>query len=180
MRSALSRLTLITFVLVASAGPVLAQGSARSTLSGTVVDTGGGVLPGATVVVKNMATGVETNAVTSSAGAFDVPALDAGKYLITVSLAGFKTLVLTDVELLAATTRWVKGTIEVGAVTEAIEVSGGAQLVQTQSTAISSTIRTDQMATLPLIARNALNFVVFLPGVDTSSSNHSQRESTIM
>jgi len=68
----------------------------------------------------------------------------------------------------------------VGAITEAVEVRGGAQLVQTQTTAISSTIRADQMATLPLVARNALNFVVFLPGVDTSSNNHSQRSSTIM
>ena len=87
---------------------------------------------------------------------------------------------LTDVELLAATTRSVKVTLEVGALTEVVEVRGGAQLVQTQSTAISSTIRADQMATLPLVARNALNFVVFLPGVDTSSANHSQRSSTIM
>ena len=70
-------------------------------------------------------------------------------------------------------------TLEVGALTEAVEVRGGAQLVQTQSTAISSTIRVDQMSTLPLIARNALNFVVFLPGVDTSAANHSQRSSTI-
>jgi hypothetical protein len=118
--------------------------------------------------------------VTNATGAFDVPALDAGTYTITVSLSGFKTSVLTDVELLAATTRSVKVTLDVGALAEAVEVRGGAQLVQTQSTAISSTIRTDQMTTLPLVARNALNFVVFMPGVDTSAANHSQRSSTIM
>ena len=56
---------------------------------------------------------------------------------------------------------------------------GGSQLVQTQSTAISSTIRGDQISSLPLITRNALNFVVFLPGVDTSATNHSQRSSTV-
>ena len=155
-------------------------GSAKSTLSGTVVDTGGGVLPGATVVVRNEATSVETASVTNETGAFDVPALDAGKYTVTVSLNGFKTSVLTELELLAATTRSVKVTLDVGALAEAVEVRGGAQLVQTQATAISSTIRTDQMATLPLVARNALNFVVFMPGVDTSASNHSQRSSTIM
>ena len=71
-------------------------------------------------------------------------------------------------------------TLGVGAVSETVEVRGGAQLVTTQSTAISSTIRADQMATLPLVARNALNFVVFLPGVDTSANNHSQRQSTFM
>jgi hypothetical protein len=144
------------------------------------VDTGGGVLPGATVIVRNAATSVETTTVTNETGAFDVPALDAGTYTITVSLNGFKTSVLTDVELLAATTRSVKVALDVGTLTEAVEVRGGAQLVQTQSTAMSSTIRADQMVTLPLVARNALNFVVFLPGVDTSSNNHSQRSSTIM
>ena len=103
-----------------------------------------------------------------------------GSTSVTVSLNGFRTSVVTDVELLAATTRSVKVTLDVGALTETVEVRGGAQLVQTQSTAISSTIRADQMATLPLVARNALNFVVFLPGVDTSASNHSQRSSTFM
>jgi hypothetical protein len=174
--------TLVALTLV---GPLeslaIAQGgSAKSTLSGTVADTAGGVLPGATVVVRNAATSVETTTVTNTTGVFDVPALDAGTYTITVSLSGFKSAVLTDLELLAATTRSVKVTLDVGTLTEAVEVRGGAQLIQTQTTAVSSTIRADQMASLPLVARNALNFVVFLPGVDTSSNNHSQRSSTIM
>jgi hypothetical protein len=181
MRRALLGLTV--GVLVGMAVPALAEaqgGSAKSTLSGTVVDEGGGVLPGATVVVKNAATSVETVVVTNSTGAFDVPVLDAGTYVLTVSLDGFRTSVVTDVELLAATARAVKVTLAVGALSETVEVRGGAQLVTTQSTAISSTVRADQMATLPLIARNAINFVVFLPGVDTSSNNHSQRSSTFM
>ena len=182
MRSIRRSLMLVAVVLL---GPLCALsfaqgGSARSAISGSVLDSGGGVLPGATVTVTNIATSVETVAVTNTAGSFDVPALDAGKYNITVALSGFRTSVVTDVELLAATTRSVKVTLDVGAVAEVVEVRGGAQLVQTQSTAISSTIRTDQMATLPLVSRNALNFVVFMPGVDTSASNHSQRSSTIM
>jgi hypothetical protein len=182
MRGALLRVILVVLAVMGPlSAPASAQGgSPKSTLTGTVVDTGGGVLPGATVVVTNTATNVETSAVTNTAGAFDVPALDAGKYSVTVSLNGFRTSVTTDLELLAATTRSVKVTLEVGAISEAVEVRGGAQLVQTQSTAVSATIRTDQMATLPLVARNALNFVVFLPGVDTSTANHSQRSSTVM
>ena len=74
-------------------------------------------MPGATVAVKNLRTTVTLTAVTNSAGAFDVPALDAGVYSITVSLNGFKTAVMTDVELLSGTTRSVKVTLEVGALT---------------------------------------------------------------
>ena len=181
MRRALLGLTLGVFAVIGM--PCLAEGqggSAKSTLTGTVIDEGGAVLPGASVIVKNASTGVETTVVTNSTGAFDVPVLDAGKYVLTVSLEGFRTSIVTDVELLAATTRSVRVTLDVGALNETVEVRGGAQLVATQSTAISSTIRADQMATLPLIARNAINFVVFLPGVDTSANNHSQRQSTFM
>jgi Carboxypeptidase regulatory-like domain len=79
MRSALLRSALFMFVL---AGPLVSLaaaqgGSAKSTLSGTVVDIGGGVLPGATVVIRNAATSVETATMTNETGAFDVPALDA-------------------------------------------------------------------------------------------------------
>ncbi|HEX7778888.1 MAG TPA: TonB-dependent receptor plug domain-containing protein, partial [Vicinamibacterales bacterium] len=95
------------------------------------------------------------------------------------SLSGFKTSVLTDIELISGTPRALKVVLEVGAVEQSIEVVGGSQLIQAQTTTVSSTIRADQIQTLPLVTRNALNFVVFLPGVDTSASNHSQRESTI-
>ena len=155
------------------------SGTTRTGLSGTVVDSAGGVLPGATVEVKNNRTGVTTTTMTNQTGTFDVPALDAGIYTLTVSLSGFKSIVLTDVELLSGTPRSMKVTLEVGALTESVEVRGGSQLIQTQSTMVSSTIRVDQISNLPFITRNALNVVVFLPGVDTAADNHSQRSSTI-
>src|SRR5689334_24704725 len=74
-------------------------GSARTSISGTVVDKTGGVIPGATVDVKNNATGVSTTTVSSSAGVFNVPALDPGTYTVSVSLQGFKTAVIKDVVL---------------------------------------------------------------------------------
>ena len=180
MRCALRAVLALTLALCAVAVEARAQsGTTTSTLTGIVTDTGGGLVPGATVAVKNLRTTVTLTAVTNSAGAFDVPALNAGVYSITVSLSGFKTAVMTDVELLSGTTRSVKVVLEVGALTESVDVRGGSQLVQTQATMVSSTIRVDQISTLPLITRNALNFVVFLPGVDTSTANHSQRESTV-
>ena len=181
MRRSFLGLTMgIMAVLGLAAQPAWAQsGTTKSAITGTVVDSAGGVVPGATVVVKNANTGVETRAVTNAAGVFDVPALDTGKYAVTVTLQGFRTVVLSDVELLASSTRSLKVTLEVGSLTETVEVVGGSHLIQTQSTTIASTIRVDQISNLPLITRNALNFVVFLPGVDTAANNHSQRQSTI-
>ena len=180
MLRVLLRLTFVTLALVGLMSQIaFAQGSTKTTLSGVVSDSTGGVVPGATVEIKNNRTGVVTNALTNSTGAFDVPAMDAGIYTVTVTLSGFKTIVLKDVELLSGTPRAIKVALEVGQLSEQVEVVGGRSLIQTQATAITSTLRMDQISTLPMISRNGLNTVVILPGVDTSASNHSQRSSTI-
>ena len=166
-------------IVVLCTSIAFAQGSTKTALSGLIVDTTGGGVPGATVEVKNNRTGVVTTAVTNSTGAFDIPAIDPGTYTVSAILSGFKTAVLTDVELLSGTPRAVKVTLEVGTLEQKIEIVGGSQLIQTQSTAITSTLRVDQISTLPLISRNGLNVVVLLPGVDTSTANHSQRSSTV-
>ncbi|HXT71260.1 MAG TPA: carboxypeptidase regulatory-like domain-containing protein [Vicinamibacterales bacterium] len=178
-RPVLQWLLVCLAIVSCSASIAFAQGSTKTTLSGVVTDTSGGVIPGATVTIKNTGTGVVTTVVTSSAGAFDAPALNPGIYSVTVVLNGFKTAVLTEVELLSGVARAVKVTLEVGALSQSVEVVGGRQLIQTQSTAITSTLRVDQISNLPMISRNTLNTVVFMPGVDTGASNHSQRSSTI-
>jgi hypothetical protein len=168
-------------ITMSTTAPAWAQGgSTRTALSGTVLDTAGGVVPGATVDVKHARTGVVTSVVTNDSGVFDVPALDAGVYVVTVSLSGFRSVVKTDVELLSGVPRALRVELEVGGVQEAVEVRGGSQLVQTQTTTVSATIRADQIEALPLVTRNTLNFAVFLPGVDTSANNHNQRQSTIV
>ena len=182
MRRTLHTVALATIAILAGMAPAaFAQGgTTKTTLSGVVLDAGGAVVPGAAVDVKHDGTGVVTSVVTNSAGAFVAPTLDAGVYSVSVSLTGFKTVVLRDVELISGVPRAVRVVLEVGTVNEAIEVRGGSQLVQTQATTVSTTIRTDQIQRLPLVTRNSLNFVVFMPGVDTSASNHSQRSSTIV
>ena len=75
---------LTALLLALSASPALAQGSATSSITGVVVDLSGGVIPGASVVVKSESTGAEFTAVTNSNGAFTVPALAVGTYSVTV------------------------------------------------------------------------------------------------
>jgi hypothetical protein len=169
---------MLALAVVAVAGrPAYAQGGATSTLSGVVVDADGGVVPGATVSVKNNATAVTLNTVTNTSGSFSVPALDAGTYTVTISLQGFKTTVLKDVALQAATPASVKVKLEIGGLSETIEVKAGTDLIQTQSAQVSTTLNVDQLAKLPAPSRNALNFVTMLPGVDTPGAN---RNSTVM
>ena len=159
---------LIVFVCLVCAGaPALAQ-SAKSSLSGTVVDTDNGVIPSASVVVKSNATGVTNTTVTNTRGVFSIPSLDAGTYTVTATLSGFKPVIMKDVVLAVSSPADIKITLTVGSITEAVEVVSRTGLVQTQSTSVSATISATQIENLPLTSRNVLfGFVTMLPGVDT-------------
>jgi hypothetical protein len=156
---------------------VYAQGGGSTTsLSGTVSDTTGAVVPGATVAVKNNATSTQFEAVTNESGFFTVPAIDPGGYTVTVTLAGFKTAVLNDVRIAASTPATVKIALAMGGLEETVMVQGGTEIVQTQSAAVTSTIDANQILKLPTGSRSALEFVTHLPGVSTPGGS---RQNTI-
>src|SRR2546421_9108512 len=103
MRNWLLGAAVVTCVVLISARDSFGQGGTTSVLAGVVVDTSGGVIPGADVVAKHNATGVSTSAVTNASGVFSFPALNTGVYTVTVSLQGFKTYVSNDVVLTSGT-----------------------------------------------------------------------------
>jgi len=153
-----------------------AQGGVTSTLTGTVTDTSGAVIPGASVTVKRAETGLTTEAVTNADGQFTVPALNAGTYSVTVSLAGFKTVTLNNVVLNAGVPAGLKVTMEIGGIAEQVVVQAASEVVNTQSSTVSTTINAKQISSLPLTSRSALDFVVNLPGVNTPGT---ARNSTV-
>jgi hypothetical protein len=165
-------LALFLFLMLPTAA--LAQGgSTASSLSGVAVDSSGGVLPGADVVATNDATGIKFTAVTGANGAFTIPAMPGGTYTVNVSLQGFKTVVLKNVTINAAVPGTVRAVLEVGALEESVIVAGGTEVVQTQSSTISTTVTADQVNSLPLVSRDAMNFITTLPGVDTATTNRN-------
>ena len=89
--SLLLRLLSVAFLAAAFAGSAVAQTS-NATLTGTIVDTGGGVLPGVTVKLKSPDTGLTRDAVTNLAGVYVFNFLPAGDYELSAELSGFKTL----------------------------------------------------------------------------------------
>ena len=158
--------------------PAWAQGGATtSSIAGTVVDASGGVIPGADVTVKQTSTGTTYTTVTGSRGEFNVPALQIGAYSVTVALMGFKTAVVNDVPLTSGAPASVRVVLEVGALEETILVQGGSEIVQTTSAAVAATLNVKAVTNLPLNSRSALDFVAFLPGVDTAST---VRDSTVL
>jgi Carboxypeptidase regulatory-like domain/TonB dependent receptor-like, beta-barrel len=165
-------LTIVSAVLLLSLVSTwaAAQGTATSSITGVVVDSGGGFVPGATVTVKSDSTGAESTAVTASNGTFTVPSLNVGIYTVTVSLQGFKTAILKDVTVTAGIGSTVRAVLEIGGVTETVVVEGATEVIQTQSAASSTTINTRSITSLPVGSRSALDFTQFLPGVQTSST----------
>src|SRR5262245_46298307 len=149
-------------VLLLTAAPAIAQVD-RATLSGVVSDTNGGVLPGVTVAVTNLATNVVSRQTTTETGAYQVVNLIPGRYQIEVELSGFKksSQVITlevgqrarlDVEL------------AVGSFAETVTVVESAQLINTNDATLGSVIPQVQVANLPLAIRNWDDLLALIPG----------------
>jgi hypothetical protein len=164
----LHRIALISAVIFVAAVPAYAQGvGATTSLSGLVMDTSGGVIPGADVVVKNNATSAEYRASRIAVDGSPCRPLDPGTYTVTVALMGFKTFVAPDVQVIAATPANVRAVLEVGMLEEIVVVEGAAEIVQTQTASVATTISVQQIQALPLVTRTALDYVVALPGAIT-------------
>jgi hypothetical protein len=172
--------TLVTTMLLVTAVSLCCygQGGASSTLAGTVVDQSGAVVPGANVAVKNDATGAEFKTITTDNGTFSIPSLSAGTYTATVSMPGFKQALVKDIRLVAGTSSSIRVTLEVGGTSETVTVQANAEVLQASTANITTTMGTRQITQLPLATRNAMDFLVLLPGVNTTSSG--ARSSTVM
>jgi hypothetical protein len=157
--------------------PAYAQGSIFSTLSGTVVDAEGLPIPGANVKIKNNATGLEIDLVSNGEGGFTAPNIASGNYSVIVELAGFRTTTLSSVSVAAGIPASVKVAMQVGTIAENVTVVGeSATVVQSQSPAISTNLTGEQITSLPLTSRNALDSLTSLPGFNTSGT---ARNSTV-
>jgi hypothetical protein len=144
-----------------------------TSIVGVVVDSAGAVVPGASVVAKNPKTGTSFETVSSGAGTFTIPSVPTGTYTVTISLSGFKTSVLTDVVANVGNPASVRASLTVGGQQETITVEAKSELIQTQASAVSTTIDARQITSLPLTTRAVLDFVTLLPGVSTPGGNRN-------
>jgi hypothetical protein len=136
-----------------------------SSIEGTVTDSSGAIVPGASVTIINDATGATQTVTTTSAGYYRFPALPGSTYTIRVSLSGFKTAVQERILLKADEIKTVNVGLESGEVKEEVTVTGQAPLVETAQGRVSGLIETRQIESLPLMGRNFYSLVVLTPGV---------------
>ncbi len=148
------------------AAPATAQDlMTKGTIVGTVVDSSGAIVPGATVTI----TGPSANRVviTNSKGDYDVSNLIPGKYTVKASLTGFKSASVSDVTVYVGKTSTVKLTLTTGDISETIEVVGGAVEIDTAATAIGSNMNSQVFENLP-VQRRVDNLFYLAPGVTES------------
>src|SRR6476620_622966 len=135
-------------------------------ISGTVQDPNGAVVPNARVVVKDQQTGVTRESTTTEGGTFLFPDLAGGTYTVTVSVAGFKTQLQPNISVSTSKTTDVRFTLEVGQPAETVTVSSDmAHLLDTSSQLIVNTMSTETVTQLPLGNRsNTLAFARLAQG----------------
>jgi hypothetical protein len=160
----LRQILLALVLLPLLTGPAFGQ-AVTGTILGTVTDSSGGVIPGATVTVTHNATGRSRTAVTDSAGEFTVPSVPTGIYTVVAELAGFKTVTLSNIEVGVDQHIRVSVRLEVGAVNESITITGSSPLVQTSTSELGTTVSEEQIKTLPLNGRNFVSLTRTVPGV---------------
>ena len=157
---------------------VMAQTGGGGSIQGTIIDPGGAVVPGATVVATNLATGVETTRQTNDAGLYVISPLPPGAYKVVVSATGFQTLIQENVIVDALSTIAVNLSLKVGNINEAITVTDAPTQLNTSDPRLGTTIRNELYTRLPLAMgtavagsgigqgpRNPGAFIFLLPGV---------------
>jgi Carboxypeptidase regulatory-like domain/TonB dependent receptor len=136
--------------LLCLSNPLLAQRSDRAIIGGVVTDEQGSAVPGATVTIRNEATGVETVAITNEAGAYTTPPLVLGRYSVTVDLAGFKKVVSSGILLQGGDQIRHDVTMQVGVVAETVEVTAAEGLSNTRPD-VSHTVNEKYYRDLPIV-----------------------------
>jgi hypothetical protein len=162
---------LISFL---SCTALFAQSTAQ--ISGNVKDQTGAVLPGADVSVTQTDTGINRTAVTDETGSFVLPNLATGPYRVEVSLPGFRTFVQTGVVLQVNSNPSINAVLQIGQVSDQIEVQANAAMVETRNVGVGNVIENERILELPLNGRNAVDLVVLSgaavqTGTSTNYSN---------
>lgn len=145
-----------------------------ATLTGQVTDQSGAVVPNASVTITNTETGTKLAITTNSAGSYVMPFLQPGYYKLTVELTGFRTAVRPDIKLDVNQTARVDFVLQPGTISETVEVTAAAPLLQTESPSLGAQIENKTVVGLPLNGRDYTQLVTLSPG---ATPNHYSRAS---
>jgi Carboxypeptidase regulatory-like domain/TonB-dependent Receptor Plug Domain/TonB dependent receptor len=159
---------LALLVILGVASPAHAQ--SRGTISGTATDGTGGVLPGVTVVITNVDTGVARTLTTDEGGRYVAPDLAPGPYSVKAALEGFTTVLRSGINLTVGQDAVVNLGLKIGQMSDEVTVVAEARTVETKSASTGGLISTAQIEGLPLNGRSFVELANLTPGVQLTQS----------
>ena len=172
---------ILILLSICSLAAVSARAQYSASVQGTVTDTSGALVQGATVTVTNQATGVSQTATTSAEGFYHISALPPGKYTVTASFEGFKEKVVKDVTVSAEVVQGVDLVLEPGEVKETVTVTASATpALQTENANLGGAITELEIHDLPQYGRDPYELVRLTPGVFGDSSRQGNGNSNLL
>ena len=163
----ITRLLLSLAVLFIAATGLFAQSGATGTILGTVTDQTGAVVPNAKVTIANTATGVNSVTYSSSAGDYELPALNPGSYRVTVEAAGFQRSVTSGIVLTVNQKVRADAVLKPGEVTQTVAITAQAVALDTDTTELANLVSQRQVEDLPLNGRNFMQLLLVGAGAVT-------------
>jgi hypothetical protein len=143
-------------------------------ITGTVKDPSGAALANAKITLVNTATGVARDIVSNQDGVYDLPAIPPGIYSLRVSVPGFRTEQREGIEIQVGRVAGIDISMQIGSITDTVEVRGGAPVLETESASVGTVIENKRIIDLPLNGRNPLQLVSLTPGATTNGPASSQ------
>jgi hypothetical protein len=153
-------------VSLAWAAPALAQ---NAQITGTVRDSSGGIIPGATITARNLDTGLTRTGVTDAAGEFRLPSLPPGRYSVSTELSGFSTETRPDIVLIIDQTAIINFALKPATLSETVTVTGESPIVDVTRSDVATAVSTQQIQDLPVASRRWIDLAMLTPG--TSQDN---------
>ena len=169
---------LLPAVLLASAAPAMAQ-AASASISGTITDSQGGVLPGVTLTVTNAESGTVRTSITEADGKFRVGGLNPGRYNIASEIPGFQTVEVKDVTLQVGQDYTRDFQLALSTLQESVTVTGEAPIIEASKSSVSTVVTSAQIETLPVQDRTALSLSLLLPGVSVDTTRAKRNATNV-
>jgi Carboxypeptidase regulatory-like domain/TonB dependent receptor len=145
-------------------------GQATAQVSGTAKDQSGAVLPGVEISVTQIETGITRNAITNESGSYVLANLPTGPYRLEAALPGFRTFAQTGIVLQVNSSPVINVVLDVGQVSETVEVQANAAFVETRSSTLGSVIENERIMELPLNGRNVTDLITLAGGAVLQNS----------
>jgi hypothetical protein len=136
----------------------------RAAINGTVTDASGALIGGAEIALKSEVIGLHRNTATNDKGLYEITPLPVGTYSLTITKTGFKPTTISQIDLQFAETRTIDAGLEVGGVTETVQVTATAETVNRTNAEVGGVIESPQIKEIPVSGRNWASLMLLAPG----------------